>query len=235
MAFAVLDHRLAQSAVRVRLGATFALENLWTVPSEQFRFYVSRPELHTGSASLNVGKRSSLRPPSSVLWFQPRNSKHPNRPKTQTRKVRTMSSSWVHFIPILTTLLAFPSLSSIYRRYRRFPIACTCCGGRSASPPTASARPLKRPRRCSGGASPMFRAWYVSGALLGGAPLAQGTVYLLLSRRVAHALTALLLTYVAVASGGGLPVADRLLRRRDASARPAACSAGSGCGCSARP
>ena len=46
---------------------------------------------------------------------------------------------------------------------------------------------------------PIFRAWYVSGALLGGAPLAQGTVYLLLSRRVAHVLTALLLTYVAVA------------------------------------
>ena len=47
---------------------------------------------------------------------------------------------------------------------------------------------------------PIFRAWYVSGALLGAAPLAQGTVYLLLSRRVAHALTALLILYVVVAS-----------------------------------
>ena len=28
---------------------------------------------------------------------------------------------------------------------------------------------------------PTFRAWYISGALLGGAPLAQGTVYLLLA------------------------------------------------------
>ncbi|MDX1578124.1 MAG: hypothetical protein R3266_06555, partial [Gemmatimonadota bacterium] len=47
---------------------------------------------------------------------------------------------------------------------------------------------------------PIFRAWYISGALLGGAPLAQGTVYLLLSRRTAHRLTAALVTVVAAAA-----------------------------------
>ncbi len=46
----------------------------------------------------------------------------------------------------------------------------------------------------------VFRAWYVSGALLGGAPLAQGTVYLLLPRRTAHVLTACLAAVVLVAS-----------------------------------
>lgn len=46
----------------------------------------------------------------------------------------------------------------------------------------------------------VFRAWYISGALLGGAPLAQGTVYLLLRRRTAHVLTACLVTVVLVAS-----------------------------------
>jgi hypothetical protein len=46
----------------------------------------------------------------------------------------------------------------------------------------------------------IFRAWYISGALLGGAPLAQGTVYLLLRRRTAHVLTALLVAFIAVAS-----------------------------------
>ena len=35
------------------------------------------------------------------------------------------------------------------------------------------------------------KAWYVAGAILGGYPFAQGTVYLLLRRRVAHLLTAL--------------------------------------------
>jgi len=34
-----------------------------------------------------------------------------------------------------------------------------------------------------------FRLWYIFGALLGGAPLAQGTVYLLLSRRIANILS----------------------------------------------
>jgi hypothetical protein len=46
----------------------------------------------------------------------------------------------------------------------------------------------------------VFRAWYISGALLGGAPLAQGTVYLLLRRKTAHVLTACLVTVVLVAS-----------------------------------
>jgi hypothetical protein len=47
---------------------------------------------------------------------------------------------------------------------------------------------------------PIFRLWYVAGALLGGAPLAQGTVYLLLPRRKADRLAVALITYIAVAS-----------------------------------
>jgi hypothetical protein len=43
----------------------------------------------------------------------------------------------------------------------------------------------------------VFRLWYITGALLGGAPLAQGTVYLLLPRRVANRLTMALIATVA--------------------------------------
>ncbi len=46
----------------------------------------------------------------------------------------------------------------------------------------------------------VFRSWYVSGALLGGAPLAQGTVYLLFSRKTADRMTAVLVTVIAVAA-----------------------------------
>jgi len=46
----------------------------------------------------------------------------------------------------------------------------------------------------------LFRAWYITGALLGGAPLAQGSVYLHLSRRVAHRMTAGLIAVIAIAS-----------------------------------
>jgi hypothetical protein len=45
-----------------------------------------------------------------------------------------------------------------------------------------------------------FRLWYIFGALLGGAPLAQGTVYLLMNRKYANFLSALLVTVILVTS-----------------------------------
>jgi len=47
----------------------------------------------------------------------------------------------------------------------------------------------------------IFRTWYISGALLGGAPLAQGTVYLLLRRPTANRLTLLLVPVIISAAG----------------------------------
>jgi hypothetical protein len=45
-----------------------------------------------------------------------------------------------------------------------------------------------------------FKAWYITGALLGGAPLAQGTVYLLCKRKTANILTVILITVIVCAS-----------------------------------
>lgn len=45
-----------------------------------------------------------------------------------------------------------------------------------------------------------FKAWYITGALLGGAPLAQGTVYLLCKRKTANILTVILATVIITAS-----------------------------------
>jgi hypothetical protein len=47
---------------------------------------------------------------------------------------------------------------------------------------------------------PVFRAWYITGALLGGAPLAQGSVYLLFSRRTADRMTLIAGTVVLIAA-----------------------------------
>ncbi len=66
-----------------------------------------------------------------------------------------------------------------------------------------------------------FRAWYIAGALLGGAPLAQGTVYLLLKRRTADRLAIALVAYAAIAAtfvllapvDAALAEADRLSGR----------------------
>jgi hypothetical protein len=106
----------------------------------------------------------------------------------------------IHYVPIVTTLLSIPFALEIYRRYRQHPerlhlwwwavgIATYGVGTLTESLTTLL-----------GWREPVFRAWYISGALLGAAPLAQGTVYLLLSRKVAHVLTAILVAYVLVAA-----------------------------------
>ena len=50
----------------------------------------------------------------------------------------------------------------------------------------------------------VFRGWYISGVLLGGAPLAQGTVYLLLPRATAHRLAIALVVFVTLAAAAVL-------------------------------
>jgi hypothetical protein len=47
---------------------------------------------------------------------------------------------------------------------------------------------------------PLFRAWYITGAILGAAPLAQGTAYLMLKRRTADRLTIFLVYFAATAA-----------------------------------
>ncbi|HMB28980.1 MAG TPA: hypothetical protein VKS99_12800 [Blastocatellia bacterium] len=46
----------------------------------------------------------------------------------------------------------------------------------------------------------LLKAWYIAGALLGGAPLAVGTIYLLFDRRAGHIAVVLLLAAVSVTS-----------------------------------
>jgi hypothetical protein len=48
--------------------------------------------------------------------------------------------------------------------------------------------------------SALFKAWYIAGALLGGAPLAVGAIYLLFGRRAGRIAVVLLLTAVGVTS-----------------------------------
>lgn len=107
--------------------------------------------------------------------------------------------SLVHFLPILTTLVSIPFAIVLFQRYRDrgglhllwWGIGVTMYGVGTL---TESLTTLL-------GWDPLvFRLWYVSGALLGGAPLAQGTVYLLVSRRWADRLTVLLVSAVAVAA-----------------------------------
>jgi len=97
----------------------------------------------------------------------------------------------IHYIPIFTTFLALSFAVVLFRRY-------SSRGGThllwwgigmltyAAGTITESSTTL------FGWHEPVFRAWYITGALLGGAPLAQGTVYLMLPRRVANWLSVFL-------------------------------------------
>ena len=108
--------------------------------------------------------------------------------------------SWVHYLPIVTTLLSFWFAPQLFRRW----------GARRPAPHlfwwgvgvltyglgtiTESLTTL------TGWHAPLFRAWYITGALLGGAPLAQGTAYLLFPRRRADRMAAALVAVIALAS-----------------------------------
>lgn len=106
----------------------------------------------------------------------------------------------VDYLPIATTVLAAGFSTVVFRRWRvRRPaphllwwaagIALYGVGTFAESYTTLF-----------GWKEPVFRLWYVSGALLGAAPLAQGTVYLMLSRRTADILAAVLGAVVTVAA-----------------------------------
>ncbi len=107
--------------------------------------------------------------------------------------------SFVHFIPIATSLFSFWFAYVLFRRYRERSGTHLLWWGIGAL--TFAVGTLTEAlTTVLGWHEGIFRMWYIAGALLGGAPLAQGTVYLLLSRRTANRLTVALLTAVVVAS-----------------------------------
>ncbi len=105
----------------------------------------------------------------------------------------------VHYFPIVTTGLGLVFAVVLFRHWRRTrtPYVLWWFLGVVAYAVGTFAEGYTT---LFGWQAPIFRTWYVAGALLGGAPLAQGTVYLLLKRRTAHVLAVLLVAYVAVAA-----------------------------------
>jgi hypothetical protein len=104
----------------------------------------------------------------------------------------------VLFIPIITTVFAVVFTAVLLRRWtvRRGPHLLWWAAGTATY---AIGTATEAATTLLGWHAPLFRLWYVSGALLGGAPLAQGTVYLLMPRRIANRLSVVLLTLIVVA------------------------------------
>lgn len=105
----------------------------------------------------------------------------------------------VHFIPIVTTIFSLFFAVVLFRRWRQRGGTHLLWWGigmlaYAAGTLTESITTL------AGWHEPVFRAWYITGALLGGLPLAQGSAYLHLSRRAANRWTVVVCTVVAVAT-----------------------------------
>lgn len=108
--------------------------------------------------------------------------------------------SAVHYIPILTTVFALVFAVIVLRRWRQGPDKLHLAWWGFGLLMYGLGTLTESLTTLLGWQEGVFRAWYITGALLGGAPLAQGTIYLLLRRRTAHILTAILLPVIAVAA-----------------------------------
>jgi len=106
----------------------------------------------------------------------------------------------IHFIPIITTLVTIPFTIILFRHWRKKPEALYVMWWAIGVLTYGVGTLTESLTTLVGWHLPIFKAWYISGALLGGAPLAQGSIYLLMKRKTAHMLTVGLVATVCIAS-----------------------------------
>ena len=111
-----------------------------------------------------------------------------------------MDTNLTHYLPIVTTIVAAAFTWALYKRWREKPSARYLMWWMIGVALYGLGTLTEALTTVFGWSEPVFRSWYIAGALLGGAPLATGTVYLLLPRRVADRFAVALVTYVAIAS-----------------------------------
>jgi hypothetical protein len=104
-----------------------------------------------------------------------------------------------HYIPILSTVAAFWFAAALYRHWRKKPSARYLLWWFIGVMLYGVGTLTESLTALLGWNIVIFKAWYISGALLGAFPLAQGTVYLLLKKRAADILAVVMSLYVAVA------------------------------------
>jgi hypothetical protein len=105
-----------------------------------------------------------------------------------------------HFLPLFTTVISAAFAWNILGRWRSKPQALHLLWWGLGVAVYGAGTLVESLTTLFGWQVVFFKAWYIVGALLGGAPLALGTVYLLMGRRAGHIGTALLLATVSVTS-----------------------------------
>jgi hypothetical protein len=108
--------------------------------------------------------------------------------------------NFIQYVPIATTVFGFYFFWILYKHWQQskqslhvfwwmLGVLCYIAGTISESVNTLAGFSIIN-----------FKVWYITGALLGGAPLAQGTVYLLLKRKTANLLSIVLVTFIIIAA-----------------------------------
>ena len=111
-----------------------------------------------------------------------------------------MNPQLVHYVPLATTLIALVFAWEVLQRWRERRTGPHLLWWTAGVMTFAVGTFTEGFVTLFGWNAFIFRSWYIAGALLGGAPMAQGTVYLLLRRRTANILTAGLVPTIMVAA-----------------------------------
>ncbi|MDJ0952182.1 MAG: hypothetical protein QNJ81_00755 [Acidimicrobiia bacterium] len=111
-----------------------------------------------------------------------------------------MDTNPIHYLPVITTVVAVFFARTLYFRWREKPSARYLLWWMIGVALYGLGTLAEALTTLFGWSEGVFRLWYVAGALLGGAPLALGTTYLLLSQKLADRFAVALVTYIAAAS-----------------------------------
>ena len=103
---------------------------------------------------------------------------------------------WLYYLPILTTLFCIYFASSLFRHYSGKANSTHILWWGFGVTAFGLGTLIESLITIFGWSDPLFRSWYIAGALMGGAPLAQGTVYLMLKKRTAHILSVVLVAAI---------------------------------------
>lgn len=106
----------------------------------------------------------------------------------------------VHYLPVLTTLVSAVFVTALLRHYRRRGSGTHLLWWAAGMSFYGLGTAFEATITLAGNSVALTKLWYVFGAIWGGYPLAQGSVYLHYSRRFANTLTAVSLPCVLIAS-----------------------------------
>jgi len=104
---------------------------------------------------------------------------------------------WIHYLPIVTTVMAAIFLTLLLRRASKRNWAPHLMWWAFGVFAYGVGTALEASVTLFGNSLFLFTSWYIAGAIFGGYPLAQGSVYLHFPKRKAHMLTAASLTFAA--------------------------------------